>query len=564
MAPSGEDPRARRLRERADPARGRVAFCAAVFVGVFSLIGARMVQIALFDGGGEKGSALATVGPIGRPDILDRNGVILATDLSVASVYADPRSVWDAAETARALATVFPELNVEELTAKLSTKTAFVWVKRDITPRQHAAVHDLGLAGIDFRQELKRVYPNGRAAAHVIGFVDVDNKGLGGIERAIDTTLADRVAHGEPVRLSIDVRVQHVVEDELAKTIQTFSAIGGAGLVMDVATGEVIAMVSLPDFDPNHVTDDPAENRFNRNTLGVYEMGSTFKSFNTAMALDAGVSSKDYFDARGSIRIGRFTIKDYHPMGRALTVEEIFEHSSNVGSANMARKFGEDHQKAFLASLGQLEPMPLELPERGAPLYPKNWGEVAMLTISFGHGIAVSPMHVVTGVSAMANGGMYIQPTVLMRDANTPMPVRRVLKETTSAEMNRLFRLVVEKGTARKADVPGYPVGGKTGTAEKVSGRGYAHKALLSSFIGIFPANKPQYAVLIIIDEPKGTKETSGFATGGWTAAPATSRVVARIAPMLGVEPTRDPNAAPPVVAKVDSEADAVMLAQDH
>ncbi|BCW88741.1 putative peptidoglycan D,D-transpeptidase FtsI [Alphaproteobacteria bacterium SO-S41] len=564
MAPSGEDPRARRLRERADPARGRVAFCAAVFVGVFSLIGARMVQIALFNDGGEKGSALATVGPIGRPDILDRNGVILATDLSVASVYADPRSVWDAAETARALATVFPELNVEELTAKLSTKTAFVWIKRDITPRQHAAVHDLGLAGIDFRQELKRVYPNGRAAAHVIGFVDVDNKGLGGIERAIDTTLADKVAHGEPVRLSIDVRVQHVVEDELAKTVQTFSAIGGAGLVMDVQTGEVIAMVSLPDFDPNHVMDDPAENRFNRNTLGVYEMGSTFKSFNTAMALDAGVSSKDYFDARGSIRIGRFTIKDYHPMGRALTVEEIFEHSSNVGSANMARKFGEDHQKSFLASLGQLEPMPLELPERGAPLYPKNWGEVAMLTISFGHGIAVSPMHVVTGVSAMANGGMFIQPTVLMRDAKAPLPEHRVLKEETSSEMNRLFRLVVEKGTARKADVPGYPVGGKTGTAEKISGRGYAHKTLLSSFIGVFPANKPQYAVLVIVDEPKGTKETSGFATGGWTAAPATSRIVARIAPMLGVEPTRDPNAAPPVVAKADSEADAVMLAQDH
>ena len=416
MAPQGEDFRARRQRnERPDPTRGRVAFAAAAFVGIFSLIGARMVQIALFDSGEPKGVALQTVSPEGRPDILDRNGVILATDLSVASVYADPRAVWDPAETARALNTVFPELDVDELTQKLSAKTAFVWVKRDITPRQHAAVHDLGLPGIEFRQELKRVYPNGRAAAHVIGFVDVDNKGLGGIERAIDTTLAAQTAHGEPVRLSIDIRVQHVVEDELAQTIATFSAIGGAGLVMDVETGEVIAMVSLPDFDPNHVADDPAENRFNRNTLGVYEMGSTFKSFNTAMALDAGVSSKDYFDARSAIRIGRFTIKDYHPMGRALTVEEIFEHSSNIGSANMARKMGAEHQKAFLASLGQLAPMPLELPERGAPLSPSNWGEVAMLTISFGHGIAVSPMHVVTGISAMANGGMFIQPTVLMR-----------------------------------------------------------------------------------------------------------------------------------------------------
>ena len=562
----GEDLRARRGGQaRPDPTRGRIAVAAAAFVAVFALIGGRMAQIALFSGGEpESAPAMAEVGPQGRPDILDRNGVILATDLEVASIYADPRSVWDAAETARALSGVFPDLDVEELTLKLQAKTAFVWIKRDITPRQHAAVHDLGLPGIAFRQELKRVYPNGRAAAHVLGFVDVDNKGLAGMERAIDTTLAERTAHGEPVTLSIDLRVQHVVEDELAKTIETFSAIGGAGLVMDVETGEVVAMVSLPDFDPNHVNDDPAENRFNRTTLGVYEMGSTFKSFNTAMALDAGVSSHDYFDARAPIRIGRFTIKDYHPMGRALTVEEIFEHSSNIGSANMARKMGAERQKAFLASLGQLDPVPLELPERGMPLSPSNWSEVSMLTISFGHGIAVSPMHVVTGVSAMANGGMFITPTILAREPGKPIPVRRVLKEETSAEMNRLFRLVVEKGTARKADVPGYPVGGKTGTAEKATGRGYARKALLSSFIGIFPANDPKYAVLVIIDEPKGTKETSGFATGGWTAAPATSRIVARIAPMLGVEPVRAPEDEAVALAQGESKSDAVLLAQDH
>ncbi len=565
MGQAGEDARARRGRDRPEPTRGRIAFAAALFVGLFALITGRMAQIALFSGGDQGGVPVrAEAAPEGRPDILDRNGVIMATDLAVASIYADPRSVWDAAETARALNGVFPELDIEELTAKLQAKTAFVWVKRDITPRQHAAVHDLGLPGISFRQELKRVYPNGRAAAHVLGFVDVDNKGLAGIEQAIDTSLAARTAHGEPVKLYIDLRVQHVVADELAKTIEKFSALGGAGLVMDVDTGEVVAMVSLPDFDPNHVNDDPAENRFNRNTLGVYEMGSTFKSFNTAMALDAGVSSKDYFDARSSIRIGRFTIKDYHPMGRALTVEEIFEHSSNVGSANMARKMGAAHQKAFLASLGQLDPIPLELPERGMPLSPANWGEVSMLTISFGHGIAVSPMHVVTGVSAMANGGLYIAPTVLAREAGKPIAAHRVLKASTSAEMNRLFRVVVEKGTARKADVPGYPVGGKTGTAEKAKGRGYARKALLSSFIGVFPAGDPQYAVLVIIDEPKGIKETSGYATGGWTAAPATSQIVARIAPMLGVEPERLPEAEATAIAQGESKSDAVLLAQDH
>lgn len=556
-----EDARARRRVEQADPVRGRVIFCAAVFAVLFSVLAIRMVQIALFNPGEGGGVALAEAGPVGRPDILDRNGVLLATDLQVASVYADPRDVWDPEETASALVSVFPELDEEDLLARLKTKTGFVWIKRDITPRQHAAVHDLGLPGIDFRQELKRVYPNGRAAAHVVGFVDVDNKGLGGIERAIDTTLAGQVAHGEPVRLSIDLRVQHVVEDELAATIQTFSAIGGTGVVIDVKTGEVIAMVSLPDFDPNHVGADPAENRFNRATLGVYEMGSTFKSFNTAMALDAGVTSREMFDARAPIRIGRFSIRDYHPMGRALSVEEIFEHSSNIGSANMARRMGIARQKEFLGALGQLEPVVMELPERGAPLAPRNWGEVELMTIAFGHGIAVSPMHVVAGVTAMANGGIYLPPTVLKREAGADPHGHRVLKPETSQEMNRLFRLVVEKGTARKADVAGYPVGGKTGTAEKSKGGGYARKALLSSFIGVFPADAPEYAILVIIDEPKGTKETSGYATGGWTAAPATSCIVARIAPMLGVEPRLGPNKEPGVA---DRNAEAVQMAQDH
>lgn len=552
----------RKARETRDPVRGRVAFCAAAFLGIFTLIAGRMVEIALFSDQEGSGATLAVVGPTGRPDILDRNGVILATDLSVASVYADPRDVWDPAETARALNSVFPELDVAELTTKLASKTAFIWIKRDITPRQHAAVHDLGLPGVDFRQELKRVYPNGRAAAHVIGFVDVDNKGLGGIELAIDTNLKEKTSRGEAVVLSIDSRVQHVVADELGKSVETFQAIGAAGLVMDVHTGEVIAMVSLPDFDPNHVADDPPEARFNRTTLGVYEMGSTFKSFNTAMALDAGVKATDTFDARSSIHIGRFTITDYHATGRVLTVEQIFEHSSNIGSAKMAMSLGIDHQKAFLASLGQLDPIHMELPESGAPLWPKkNWGEVELMTISFGHGIAVSPMHVVTGVSAMANGGEFVAPTILKRDPSAALPEHRVLKETTSREMNRLLRLVVEKGTGRKADVPGYPVGGKTGTAEKASGHGYARKALLSSFIGVFPADAPQYAVLIILDEPKGTKETGGFATGGWTAAPAVSRVVARIAPMLGVEPRLEENGAPGIA---DRQAEAIQMAQDH
>jgi cell division protein FtsI (penicillin-binding protein 3) len=562
MSQAAGDTKSRKSqRDLRDPARGRVAFCAAVFVVLFGVIAGRMVQIAALANTETKSVAAVTQGAIGRPDILDRNGVIMATDLSVASVYADARDVWDPEETAEALASIFPEIDIAQMTERLATKAAFIWIKRDITPRQHAAVHNLGLPGIGFQQEQKRVYPNGRSASHVVGFVDVDNRGLGGIEQAIDTTLATQVADGQPVQLSIDNRVQHVVEDELAKTISNFSAIGGTGVVIDVHTGEVIAMASAPDFDPNHVNEEPAANRFNSATLGVYEMGSTFKSFNTAMLLDVGVKSSAYFDARTPIRIGRFSIRDYHPLNRALTVEEIFEHSSNIGSANMARQMGVEKQKAFLASLGQLEPVITELPEHGAPLWPRRWNEVEMMTIAFGHGIAVSPMHVVAGVSAMANGGELIPPTVLKRKPGA-MPVgRRVLKAETSAEMNRLFRLVVERGTAKKADVPGYPVGGKTGTAEKSKAGGYARKKLLSSFVGIFPADAPQYAILVIIDEPKGTKETYGYATGGWTAAPTSSAIVARIAPMLGVEPRLKREDAPGVA---DEKADIVQLAQDH
>jgi cell division protein FtsI (penicillin-binding protein 3) len=561
MATRRADGRQPRQGERSDPTRGRVAFAAATFLVLFGVISARMAQIALFSPDDRVGTALATVSPAGRPDILDRNGTIMATDLYVASVYADPRDVWDAAETARSLATVFPDLNVADIASKLSAKTAFVWVKRDITPRQHAAVHELGLPGIAFRQELKRVYPNGRSAAHVLGFVDVDNRGLGGIEQAIDTSLKDRVSHGEPVTLSIDLRVQHVVEDELANAIAKFSADGGAGVVMDVKTGETIAMVSLPDYDPNHVADDPADNRFNRATLGVYEMGSTYKSFNTAMALDAGMKLSAVFPTRAPIRVGRFTIRDFHPESRNLNVEEIFEHSSNIGSAKMAMEIGIDRQRSFLRSLGQLEPVALELPERGKPLWPRNWSEISLMTIAFGHGISVSPMHIVSGVSALANGGQFVPATVLKRARGEAVPARRVVSPEVSREMNRLFRLVVQKGTARKADVPGYPVGGKTGTAEQVKNGRYAEKILLSSFVGIFPTDAPQYAILVIIDDPHGTKETAGYATGGWTAAPAVSRIVERIAPMLGVKPRLDGDDAPGIV---DNKPDAVQLAQDR
>jgi cell division protein FtsI (penicillin-binding protein 3) len=348
--------------------------------------------------------------------------------------------------------------------------------------------------------------------------------------------------------------------------MEEFSAIGAAALVMDVRSGEIIAMASLPDFDPNEPGDPNERGHFNFNTLGVFEMGSTFKAFSTAMALDSGkVRMGDRFDARHPIKIGRFTINDFHAKARVMNVAEIFEHSSNIGTVKMTEILGAEYQRNFLRELGQLDPVITELPERGTPILPRNWGEVEMMTISFGHGIAVSPVHVVAGIGALSNGGLFVEPTVLKRARDAEPPSHRVISEKTSKQMNELFRLVVEKGTARKADVQGYPVGGKTGTAEKSKAGGYSRNAILSSFAGVFPADNPEYAILVMVDEPKGTEATGGYATGGWTAAPATSKIVTRIAPLLGVTPRGDlSDPALPQTDRASKEDNDVLLAQDR
>jgi cell division protein FtsI (penicillin-binding protein 3) len=322
--------------------------------------------------------------------------------------------------------------------------------------------------------------------------------------------------------------------------VQAFEAIGAVGMVMDVRTGEILALVSLPDFDPNHPGMAPADARFNRATLGTYEMGSTFKIFTIAGALDAGSTTmKGGYDATHPIKVGRFSIEDYHAKKRYLTTPEIFVHSSNIGSAKMAVDMGVSAHRHFLESLGFTAPAAIELPEVGAPLWPRQWREVNSMTIAFGHGMAVSPLQLVAATAAMVNGGVLHQPTLLRRETIDPQ-APRVISPHTSADMRALLRMVVAEGTGKAADVPGYLVGGKTGTAEKSGAGGYQKKALLSSFIGAFPIHEPRYVVLAMIDEPKGNKETQGYATGGWVAAPAVSRIVKRIGPLMGVEPVPD------------------------
>jgi cell division protein FtsI (penicillin-binding protein 3) len=521
--------------------RNRLMVAGALFTAAFAVIGVRVVDVSVFSDTAEprySRSIAKDEKHTGRADIVDRNGVLMATSLRTASLYANPRLVLDPEQAALQLATALPDIDVKDIENKLRSNRGFVWLKRHLTPRQQYAVNRLGIPALNFQREERRMYPMGSLAAHALGFTDIDNRGLAGVERYFDKELRTRQ---ENMALSIDVRVQHVMEHELGVAMKKFSAIGAAGLVMDVNTGEVVAMSSLPSFDPNQPGDIDQDLRFNRTTLGVYEMGSTFKIFTTAMALDAGtVSLEGGYDATNPIRIARFTIRDFHAKKRWLSVPEIFMYSSNIGTVKMALDVGIPGHRNFLTSIGMMKPVAIELSETGAPLTPDRWREINSMTISFGHGLAVSPLHLVAGVSAMVNGGIYRTPTLIRREPTEVSVGKRVIAADTSAKMRRLMRLVVENGTGRNAAAPGYLVGGKTGTAEKVSGHGYKKKALISSFVAAFPMHKPRYVVLVMLDEAKGIKETFGYATGGWVAAPAVGAIVQRIAPVLGLRPIKD------------------------
>ncbi len=519
--------------------RDRVFVIAVVFICCFLVLALRLVDLTVFKSA-EVSYARSQIRDesIDRAEITDRNGDVLATNLAVPSVFADTREVWDAYETATKLNGVFPELQLDRLIKRLSCGRAFVWIKRDITPKQQQEVHRLGLPGIGFRLASQRVYPNSAVAAHVLGYVDVDNRGIAGIERTMDDALQDLARDGQSLRLSIDLRAQHALTDELSKSMQQFDAKAAAGLIMDVHTGELLSMVSLPDFDPNQISKSNSDERFNRVTLGTYEMGSTFKTFTVAMALESGIANLNTrYDATTPIRVGRFSINDYHAENRWLSVSEVFQHSSNIGSARMAVQVGAAGQKDFLKSLGLLNKASVELPEIGTPMYPDRWGELSTMTISFGHGIAVTPVQLTTATAALVNGGTMVKPTLLKRSFKSNSNGRRVVSEKTSRQVRSLLRNVVQNGTGGKADVPLYDVGGKTGTAEKPGAKGYKRKALLSSFLGAFPMNDPKYVVFVMLDEPKGTKETYGYATGGWTAAPTVGNVIKRLGFLFPMDP---------------------------
>ncbi len=533
-------PKRRRREPPATPSveigRSRLLITGALFTVAFLIVTGRLIGVTMFVEKSEpqyNRSANKVFLKTTRGNIVDRNGVLLATTLKTFSLYANPRTILDAHDAVDKIAGVLPELDRRLTYSRLTQDRNFIWLRRHLTPRQKYEVNKLGIPGLDFRDEERRVYPSAALASHVLGHTDIDNRGLAGIERHLDQQL--RKNH-KPLKLSIDIRVQHAIRKELSSAVRQFQGIGAAGIVMDVRNGEVLGIVSLPDFDPNLPNKIEPDRRFNRATLGVYEMGSTLKIFTTAMALESGkVSMRDGYDATHPIRVSRFVIRDYHAKRRWLSVPEIFMYSSNIGSVKMLLDVGITEQRVFLQKLGLLHPSPVEITEIGTPLIPNPWRPINAMTISFGHGLSISPMQLVAGVASMINGGLYHAPTFLKKRTGLKTKGRRVISAKTSDHVRRLLRLVVQNGTGRKAAAKGYLVGGKTGTAEKVIGSRYKKKAVISSFIGAFPMNAPRYVIFAMIDEPSVTKETLRRPTGGRVAAPIVGKVIARIGPLLGV-----------------------------
>lgn len=520
-----------------DTARTRLLAAGVVFTLAFLVIAGRLVELTLLTEGNEPrlvenrpAERLET----GRADIVDRNGVVLATTLPAAALYANPRHLRDPKQVAERLAKVLPDLSAGWLYGKLTQDRSFVWIKRQLTPRQQQQVNALGEPGLSFQRAERRYYPHGGLTAHLTGFTSVDNQGLAGLEQYFDASLR---SSAQPLQLSLDLRVQHILAEELHGAMQTFGAIGAAGVVLDAESGEILAMTSLPSFDPNRPGGAPKEERFNRATLGTYEMGSVFKLFTTAMALDSGaVTLTDGYDTTTPIRVARFVIRDFKPKNRWLSIPEILMYSSNIGTVHMAMEVGTEGQQDFLSRIGLMRRAPIELNEVGQPLLPARWRPINSMTISYGHGISVNPLQLTSAVAAIVNGGTLLPATLVKRDG-AKAEGTRVIREETSAQMRRLMRLVVQAGTGRKADAVGYRVGGKSGTAEKLINGRYARNSRIASFVGAFPMDRPRYVVFAMVDEPKGRKETHGYATGGWVAAPVVGRVVARMAPLLGLQP---------------------------
>jgi cell division protein FtsI (penicillin-binding protein 3) len=532
-------------------ARQRVFIAGSLVAVAYLLICGRLVDVMVLRSSKNVSHAVSErIATLPRADIVDRNGEILATHLVTASIYANPKVILNAKEAAEKLAKVLPEVGFEVLYQRLSSAKGFVWLARHLPPKLQQAINQMGIPGVYLQKDYRRVYPYGKLASHVLGYCGIDSNGLAGVEKHFDAQLQKS---NESLQLSIDVRVQHVVYDEMSKAITEFGAIGGNAMVMDLHSGELIAMVSFPGFDPNQPTQGAQDATFNRNTLGVFEPGSTFKILNTAIALEAGTATlNSRYDATHPISIGRFTITDFRGKNRVLTFAESFIYSSNIAAIKISQEFGIATQKAYLKKFGIFKAATLEIPELGHPLIPTTWREPTSMTVSYGYGISVTPLQLISTIGGIVNNGILPQPTLLHKNAHQREEAIKankakgpIISEKTSRIIRDLMRVIVKEGPSKKANIEGYQVIGKTGTAYKIQGKGYATgKARTTFFVGAFPHQSPKYIVLLLLDDPKPTKGTYGFAAAGWNAAPTGGKIIERMAPILGLHAIEEDNEA--------------------
>lgn len=510
--------------------RIRIGVVAFVFMLLIAIV--RLAEISLFSDGAHS-RILPQAIKVQRADLTDRNGELVATTLETYSLYAEPRRVWNPQETADALVRLRPHLDRNALKRKLELDRSFVWLERGLTPKERQAVFDLGLPGLDFRKEPKRVYPREFLASHIVGFTDVDMAGVAGAERAFD---AELVADNAPsIALSMDLRVQYALTDELAKAREKFDALDANGVVMDIRTGEIIAMASVPNFNPNDPGATSPASRFNHAAMSTYDLGSVFKPLTMAMALEDGVADKvEMFDVQKPYRVLKKYIRDDHPSDVPLNMTGVLGESSNRGTAMIAQRIGAERQQYHLRNLGLLNRVGYELAESAKPQVQKRWGEMATVTVSYGHGLSVTPLALTAAIGGMLNDGVYVTPTVRKTSMASQPVGQRVFRSEVSQDMVDMMRFVVTDGTGRKANVPGYGVMGKTGTAEKPSATGgYDQKRLVTSFVAAFPHSNPRYAMIVTLDEPKAIEGTYGYATAGWNATPTAGNVIRRIGPIL-------------------------------
>lgn len=534
-------------------AEGRLLFMGLAFFMVFTVIGVRMGSLASTEPTEPRLALPGSEISANRADITDREGRVLATNLSTYALYAHPQDMVDPARVARELAALFPDMNEADLRARFTDGRKFMWIRRKLSPEQMQAVHDIGDPGLLFGARQMRLYPNGHLASHILGGATFGAEGVAsaevigtaGIERALDDRLRDP-AHTEPLQLSIDMTVQQAMTGVLDAGMRMMNAKGAAGVLMNVHTGEIVSLVSLPDFDPNNrpnplLTGDPGDSPlFNRAVQGVYELGSTFKIFTAANAIELGLASKDtIIDGTAPLIWGKHRIREFQNKNYGMqTVSEVIQHSSNVGTARMALEIGAERQKTFMRRLGLFDPSPIELVEApGArPIVPARWPEIVTITTSYGHGIAASPMNLATAYAAIANGGIRVTPTLLRRDA--PAVGERVMSESTARDSLQMLREVVTLGTASYARIPGYAVGGKTGTADKPNPRGgYYNDRVVNTFASVFPTDAPQYVLIVTLDEPSDNTLSQPRRSAGWTAVPVAAEVIRRVAPLMGLRP---------------------------